>query len=413
MGLNDLKDLKTLSSLRSQIDGISVDRIIIRDFPTLEYNDKVKNAMICMKESGLQEIPLVDNGRYLGMISYDTILKNTEVNMNTGVGSIVKNIPPISKDTEITKIAEDLLVNNCRQLAVIENDTLIGLVSRNGIVRVASNISLLKEIRTWEMMSTPVYYLKPESTMRDAIEIMRRANVKTIPIMNDKEIPLGAIGMREVIDCIERYDPYILDDFVMMDGADIRLDSVRTENAYTVEWDSDLGSTSKMMTELNTSMLPIMDEGFVVGVLSKYDIVELVSSCRVRDALFVQYSGLEGIGNSTVDRLYNDVSLLMGDVYKYCKPESFTIRISKDIVNDIQRFCLSGRVFAECGTFQSTVYGDDLVQTNRDLIETIRVHAADLEKETDHSKKTGRKTRSVRRGSAGSNRAKTRSRFSI
>ena len=60
MGVKDLEDLKKLSMLRSQIDGISVESIMSADFPTVSVDDRIADALAVMKQSNYQDVPVVD-----------------------------------------------------------------------------------------------------------------------------------------------------------------------------------------------------------------------------------------------------------------------------------------------------------------------------------------------------------------
>ena len=49
MGVKDLEDLKKLSMLRSQIDGISVEKIMSTEFPSINSDSTIANALSVMK----------------------------------------------------------------------------------------------------------------------------------------------------------------------------------------------------------------------------------------------------------------------------------------------------------------------------------------------------------------------------
>ena len=60
MAVKDLEDLKKLSMLRSQIDGISVERIMSEDFPVVSPEDRIADVLSVMKKTRYQDVPVVD-----------------------------------------------------------------------------------------------------------------------------------------------------------------------------------------------------------------------------------------------------------------------------------------------------------------------------------------------------------------
>ena len=119
MGVKDLEDLKKLSMLRSQIDGISVEKIMSTDFPTIDSDSTIANALSVMKESKYQDLPVVDNGSYVGVVTYSAILRKKSVTLDAKVKNLIRSIQTATLDLEITKIAEMFISNNCRQIPIL------------------------------------------------------------------------------------------------------------------------------------------------------------------------------------------------------------------------------------------------------------------------------------------------------
>ena len=200
MGVKDLEDLKKLSMLRSQIDGISVESIMSADFPTVSVDDRIADALAVMKQSNYQDVPVVDGSEFVGMVSYASILRKKSVTLDAKVKNLVRNLPTVTKDMEITKIAEMMVSSNCRQLPILNGKKVVGVIERNRLIDIARDIKALKEIRVWEIMSNPVESVKANDLMDDALELMIREDYRTIPVVNDANNVIGIVGMREIID---------------------------------------------------------------------------------------------------------------------------------------------------------------------------------------------------------------------
>ena len=148
MGVKDLEDLKKLAMLRSQIDGISVQSIMSTEFPTVSSDDRIADVLAVMKDSKYQDVPVVDGGEFVGMVSYASILRKKSVTLDAKVKGLVKNLPTVTADMEITKIAEMMVSTNCRQLPVLTGKKVTGIIQRNRLIEIVRDIKALKEIRS-------------------------------------------------------------------------------------------------------------------------------------------------------------------------------------------------------------------------------------------------------------------------
>jgi CBS domain-containing protein len=372
LGVKDLEDMKKLSILRSQIDGITVNEILINDFPTIGPEDRVSDALSLMHESGFQEIPIVDGGSYAGMISYGSILRKKSLSPDAKVKNVVRNLPTLTKETEITKIAELMVSNNCRQLAVLNGKKVIGIVSRRGLTTIAARMKALKDIKTWEIMTSPVESVNDNGMLDDALDIMRNLDIRTVPVVNSANIPVGIVGMKEVIENHWKSNSKGLGDFQKSSKAHLTVESVCTRSVLTVDWESNLEEASAILNEKHISTLPVVDDGELVGILTEYDIVQLISACRERDALFVQISGLDDEDKDYAPAMYADIESEIQKISKIHKPESLIIHVSRyNETGERKKYSLSAKFFINGTTINSKEVGWDLVKANNDLIKKI------------------------------------------
>lgn len=369
MGVKDLEDLKKLSMLRSQIDGISVDTVMSTEFPTVSVDDRIADALSVMKERNYQDVPVVDGNEFVGMVSYASVLRKKSVTLDAKVKNLVRNLPTVSKDMEITKIAEMMVSSNCRQLPILNGKKVIGVIERNKLIDIARDIKALKEIKVWEIMSNPVESVKVNDLMDDALDLMIREDYRTIPVVNDANQVTGIVGMREIIDNNWKKDNKTIGDLEKSARSQITVESIATTSAKTISWDSDVSEAVDIMVENRFSTLPVVEGKELVGIITEYDILELISACRERDMLFVQISGLEEDEKDYVDAIYADIEAMVTKISKIYKPESFTMHVSR--YNDTGgnfKYSISARLFINGTAIISKEVGWDLTKTAGDLI---------------------------------------------
>lgn len=365
--------------LRSQIDGISVEEILIADFPTVGSEDRVADALSKMRRTGFQELPVVDDGVYAGMISFGSILKKKNLVMDSKIKNMMRVLPTVTADTGLTKIAEHMISTNSRQLAVLNGKKVVGLVSRTGLTEVAARIKALKEIKVWEIMTTPVESLKVDAMLQSALEIMGRLDIKTVPIMDHADRLVGIVGMSEIIDSFWRDDVKTLGDMDKSNKTQVTMDSVCKTAVHTIDWDDDIGAAAVLMRDEHISTLPVMDDGDVIGILTEYDVIGLISACRDRETVFVQISGLEEDDKIHMDAMYADIEDEMRKISKIYKPESLNIHVTRyNEDGDRKKYSLSAKLFVDGMTVNAKVVDWDLVKANNDLVKRIGSHVTGI-----------------------------------
>ena len=372
MGVKDLEDLKKLAMLRSQIDGMSVQKIMSAEFPTVSSDDRIADVLALMKETKYQDIPVVDGGEFLGMVSYASILRKKSVTLDAKVKGLIKGMPAVSPTMEITKIAELMVSTNSRQLPIVTGKKVTGIIQRNRLIEVARDIKALKEIKVWEIMSNPVESVKANDLMDEALELMIREDYRTIPVVNDMNGVVGIVGMREIIDNNWKKDNKTIGDLEKSSRSQITVESIALTSVKTIGWDEDIAAAVDMMVDNNISTIPVLEGKELVGVITEYDIIELLSACRERDMMFVQISGLDDNEKDATDAIYADIEEMVKKVSKIYKPESLTMHVSR--YNDAGgnfKYSISARLFINGTAVMAKEVGWDLIKMAADLIEKL------------------------------------------
>lgn len=372
MGVKDLEDLKKLAMLRSQIDGISVESIESKEFPAISSDDRIADVLSVMRETKYQDIPVVDGGEYAGMVSYASILRKKSVTLDAKAKNFVKSTQTISPGTEITRIAEAMVSTNCRQLPIVSGKKVTGIIERNRLIEVVRDIKALKEIKVWEIMSNPVESVKANDLMDDALELMIREDYRTVPVVNDANGLAGIVGMREIIDNNWKKDNKTIGDLEKSSRSQITVESIALTSVLTIGWDDDVAEAVDIMAEHKISTLPVMEGKELVGVITEYDIIELLSACRERDMMFVQISGLDDDEKNDTDAIYADIEEMVRKVSKIYKPESLTMHVSKYNDNGgSSKYSISARLFINGTAVMCKEVGWDLTRTASDLIKKL------------------------------------------
>lgn len=124
-----------------------VEEIMTKDVVTCDANDRINKVLDKMKDSGYSGLPVLKNGKLVGVITRKDIIKagyaRLEREDEKGVKKKAPRVealmstPPItvSPKDHIKRAMEILVERNIGRLPVVENGKLVGIISRDDIIK--------------------------------------------------------------------------------------------------------------------------------------------------------------------------------------------------------------------------------------------------------------------------------------
>ena len=378
MGVKDLQDPKKLSMLRSQINSIEIAKIMNEDFKTVGTEDRVIDALHIMRETGVQDIPVVEGNDYIGSVGYGTILRKKSVKLDSKIRTVMTGAPSVSKDVKITDAAELMISNNARQIPVLGRKKVKGIVSRSALIRIASEIKAFREIKVWEIMSSSVETVKENDVLETALDIMRGLDIRTVPVIDDKGSVTGIVGMKEIIDHNwRRKDRRTVSEKGEHSG--LLVGSFCATAPRTVSWDDTLGNAAEIMLGSCISTLPVVEDDKLVGIITQYDIIELMAACEEREMMFVQISGLDDTDKHNSDAIDELIEHHMGKIFKVRKPQSLTVHAGKHKAQSTNhKYSLNARLILDGRVLTAKEVGWDLQKGFDDLMKKLTAMVLDM-----------------------------------
>ena len=118
--------------------------LISNTIPYLHLQDKVYHALQLMNDYHIAHLPVVENDKYLGVISEEQLLhsddENTIEQLPIGDGST-----SVKANDHFLKAIQTAVVNKLSIVPVVENNQMLGIVTYNDLLRNTSDFMNLNE----------------------------------------------------------------------------------------------------------------------------------------------------------------------------------------------------------------------------------------------------------------------------
>jgi CBS domain-containing protein len=323
---------------------------------TVSKGETVSDVISRMKKGRVREIPVVDNGRPLGLVSYYSLLSRRNLPLSAKVEHIMVPCPRLEEDMTIVNAAEELMSTGVRGAPVVRNHKLVGFLSRTDIIRVISKMDELRRRQVGSIMSTAPVSVVESEPVRKAQILMKGLNEKTLPVVAEGNHLIGAIGMTEIMDVLWSPRASKPPNEVRGDRepADVRVGSVMNKHPVFVSPTDTLDKAVSTMLSKNLSTLFVADEMRLVGVVSHTDIMEQIISLRPREGVYVQITGLDAEDPEIYEVMYDLIGRSMKRIDKIEPPKVFSIHVTAYHQDGLKsKFSLGARLTTDKGMYYS------------------------------------------------------------
>jgi acetoin utilization protein AcuB len=255
-------------------------REIMRPGPiTIIETDSLGAAQRVMARSRIRHLPVVSDGRIVGMLSARDILAARAhadeedwwaIPVHDAMASPAQTAGP---DDSLTEIAGRMAVARIGAMPVVERGNLLGLVTVTDVLDAEVRSSMAPAPVTLAIAAdamTPFpLTVTPDTPIADAVALMVDHHVRHLPVVDSTSTIVGMLSERDVRSAIG--DPV---QYVELKRSTTRLHvkDVMSYPAFTVSFDQPLIVLAKVFADTRIGAVPVLDKfGAVIGIISYVD----------------------------------------------------------------------------------------------------------------------------------------------
>jgi len=318
------------------LKGIEIDQLLVRDVMsssavTANKGETLSDVIARMKKDRLREIPVLDGGKPVGLVSYSSLLLRRSVPLSAKVEQVMRPAPRLEEDMLVTSAVEEMMASGVRGAPVVRNSRMVGFVSRTDIIRILPNLDSLKNKRVSEFMSRNPQSVTEKDSIRKAQMLMKGLMEKSLPVVDDGGRLVGAISMHEVMEVL--WSPKATKPANEIMGADrvapdIAVGSLMSRPAISVSPQDTVEKVAKIMLDRGLATVFVQEDDKLVGVVSQADLMEQVISLKKKEGVYVQITGLDEEDPDVYTVLYGQIEKSMRRIEKIQFPRVFTVHLS-------------------------------------------------------------------------------------
>jgi CBS domain-containing protein len=392
MNAQEIAGIKKREQIRSMIESIKLSDLMSKGFDYVSPEEQLSDVLKKMGQLDLHEMPVsLDGKRLMGVVSYGTLLKRRNLPITTKAGSITVMPQEITPETLVTEVAEAFMTSGFRQIPVVRGQIIQGIISRTDMIKIIHGIKELRELKVRDIMTEDVQTVGSHDPVEAALLSMKNLTIRTLPVVDKDNKLTGIIGIKQVANYNWRERKRETVGEITGDNSPIKVNvsSVQLDSVVTVEEDANLGKAVDLMLEHKVSTLPVVEGRDLKGIITKYDIIELLASFRKRDMVYTQITGLDSEDKFAAEQMEEDITASLQKIAKISRPMLFTLHVTKyNAQATTNKYSLNGRLITENKVWVASAVDWDLNKATVDLMQRLERRVVERKEEKiDHRKK--------------------------
>jgi len=235
-------------------------------------DDLLAKARSLIRKHGYRALPVLDNNRLVGIISRSDILRVTSTKTNLQVkGLMTPNVVTVSDSEDVTNVARLMVKNAVRQTPVLDKSgKLVGVISALDVLNafVERKISPVKK-SVRDVMSVDVVSCSPEENITKVWEKMLSTGFSGLPVVEKSKV----VGIITRMDLLKHGSARPHRESGKNKHVPVR--KVMQKKVITASIGEDTAIVAHLMTANRIIRLPVVEKGMkLAGIVDIEDLLQ-------------------------------------------------------------------------------------------------------------------------------------------
>jgi len=174
---------------------MNVKDFMTSDAVSVEIPGNRDDVLQILKRTGISGVPVLKDGRLVGIITRKDLLRKAE---ETQLGLLMTPDPvTIGPDATIQEAATMMVTHSVRRLPVVEDGSLLGLLSVADLIAALAQMKIKDEIKG--LYTSQTFAIWEETPLPLVGRIMEISGFEAIPILDAESTLQGIISERDLI----------------------------------------------------------------------------------------------------------------------------------------------------------------------------------------------------------------------
>ena len=187
---------------------------------------------------------------------------------------MVKDVITVPQTMQLDEVAKIMLDKGIGSVPVMDEDKMVGIVSKADFVTLAVGIAFDK-ITVKEIMSKDLTVVSPTERIVHARRQMLESNVGRLPVVDDDTL-VGMITSKDLMRAFIDFRKKVPEKYQKSQIKELLVEDIMSINPTFVSKDMSITEVSNIIMKTGFNGLPVVENDVVVGIITQTDILRLI-----------------------------------------------------------------------------------------------------------------------------------------
>jgi len=361
----------------AKVEDFEAKDIMSEKLPHAEPNDTVSDAIGLMRKHDMEEIPVVQDGQVMGVLSDTMFIERRNLSFSTKLKHVIHRGPNVDEDDSLVEVSEMLLSSDYRGVPVTsKSGDYVGFLNRKNITNVIPKLEELRKTTVKEFMTPSPATIEDHENIGKARVMMKRYGVRVLPVVDKYGTLCGMVGIQDILEGVarpvERQEKGVRSGERDSPYRDIEVRSIMSEPPITIDPNSKIQEAANKMLKHNISTLVANKDDEIKGILTQYDLIEMLTSFREEDQVYVQISGLEE-RPEVYEQMYDLIQKYLEKINQVLKPLILNVHVvSHQKEGNQRKYSVRLRLSTEYGMLYAKKFDWNMMSALDDALDSLK-----------------------------------------
>lgn len=261
---------------------MQIKNLMSEDLITVDKDQNLSDALKLLRKHNVSRLPVTNNKELVGIISERDIANKLGSSKYESMPAsrlhissvMVKDVFTVPKEMQLEDVAKLMLDNGIGSVPVMDDEKMVGIVSKADFVTLATGIAFDK-ITVKEIMSKELITVSSTERIVHARRQMIESNVGRLPVVDDEEL-VGMITSKDLMRAFIDFRKKVPEKYQKSQIKELLVEDIMSTNPTSVTKDMSITEISQIIMETGFNGLPVVEDGKVVGIITQTDILKLI-----------------------------------------------------------------------------------------------------------------------------------------
>ncbi len=260
---------------------MQIKNLMSEDLITVDKDQNLTDALKLLRKHNVSRLPVTNNKELVGIISERDIANKLGSSKYESMPAsrlhissvMVKDVITVPQTMQLDEVAKIMLEKGIGSVPVMDEDKMVGIVSKADFVTLATGIAFDK-IAVKEIMSKDLTVVSPTERIVHARRQMIESHVGRLPVVEDEKL-VGMITSKDLMRAFIEFRKSVPEKYQKSQIKDLLVEDIMSSNPTSVSKDMTITEVSEIMMETGFNGLPVVDDK-VEGIITQTDILRLI-----------------------------------------------------------------------------------------------------------------------------------------